>query len=154
MQAITIRPCTVADVPTLRAMIQALSDGEGGSHPVGSEASLLTHGFGPHRLFQAVIAEAEIPLGMAIYFPDFSTHRGEPGVYVQDIYLVPKARGTGLGQRLLAEVMARQDFGARYLTLVVSPANAAALRFYHRLGFRSRGYEFMILDGENLAALS
>ena len=149
-----LRPAGAADVPTLRAMIQALADGEGGSHPVASEAALLTHGFGPRPLFQAVLAEAGAPLGMVIYLPDFSTHRGEAGVYVQDIYLVPAARGTGLGQRLLAEVMARQDFGARYMTLVVSPANAAALRFYQRIGFRPRGYDFMILDGESLAALA
>ena len=50
--------------------------------------------------------------------------------------------------------MARQDFGARYMTLVVSPANAGAQRFYQRLGFRSRGYDLMILDGEPLAALA
>ena len=148
------RRAGAADVPTLRAMIQALADAEGASHPVASEAALMTHGFGPRPLFQAVLAGADTPLGMVIYFPDFSTHRGEPGVYVQDIYLVPEARGSGLGARLLAEVMARQDFGARYMTLVVSPANASAQRFYQRLGFRSRGYDLMILDGELLTALA
>jgi ribosomal protein S18 acetylase RimI-like enzyme len=147
------RPAVAADVPVLRAMLQALADGEGGNYPVASEDALLTHGFGPRPLFRAVIAEAEVPLGMAIYYPDFSTHRGEPGVYVQDIYVAPEARGSGLGQRLLAEVMAQQDFGARYMTLMVGPANTAAQRFYHRLGFRSRGYDCLILDGENLEAL-
>ena len=133
-------------------MLQALAEGEGGQ-TVASEAALLTHGFGPRPLFQAVMAEAEIPLGMAIFYPDFSTHRGEPGVYVQDIFLVPAARGTGLGPRLLAEVMARQDFGAQYMTLVVSPANPRATLFYNRLGFRPRGYEVLILDGAALKAL-
>lgn len=148
-----VRNAVAADVPVLRAMLQALSDVDGGTGAVATEAALMTHGFGPRPLFQAVIAEADQPLGMAIYFPDFSTHRGEPGVYVQDIYVAPGARGTSLGPRLLAEVMARQDFGARYLTLAVSPANTGALRFYQRLGFRPRGYDFLILDGAELAAL-
>lgn len=134
-------------------MIQALADGVGGGRPVASESALMTHGFGRRPLFQAVIAEAEAPLGMAIYYPDFSTHRGEPGVYVQDIYVTPEARGSGLGPRLLAEVMARQDFGARYMTLCVGPENTAALRFYRRLGFRPRGYDYLILDGERLYEL-
>jgi ribosomal protein S18 acetylase RimI-like enzyme len=147
------RPAVAGDVPTLRAMLQALADGEGATYQVASEAALLTHGFGPRPLFRAVIAEAEAPQGMAIYYPDFSTHRGEPGVYVQDIFVAPEARGTGLGPRLLAAVMAQQDFGARYLTLMVGPENASAQRFYHRLGFRSRGYDCLILDGEKLEAL-
>ena len=146
------RTAVAADVPILRTMLQALAEGEGGQ-TVASEAALLTHGFGRRPLFQAVIAEAEIPLGMAIFYPDFSTHRGEPGVYVQDIFLVPAARGAGLGPRLLAEVMARQDFGAQYMTLLVSPANPRATGFYSRLGFRPRGYEFLILDGAALKAL-
>ena len=148
------RAARAGDVPVLRTMVQALSAEDGGQHNVASEAALLTHGFGPRPLFQAVIAETDTPLGMAIYFADFSTHRGEPGVYVQDIFVVPAARGRGLGQRLLAAVMAQQDFGAQYLTLAVSPSNTGALNFYRGLGFCPRGYDFLILDGANLAALA
>lgn len=148
-----LRPAEPRDIPTLRAMLQALSDHDGGGHEVGSEQSLLQHGFGPRPLYRAVIAEAEAPVGMAIYYPDFSTHRGEPGVYVQDIYLAPAARGTGIAQALLAEVMARQDWGAQYMTLGVSPDNAVANRFYTRLGFRHRAYDFLILDSDALKAL-
>ncbi len=144
-----IRPATAHDVPTLRAMLQALSDHDGGKQ-VGSEVSLLQHGFGPRPLYSALIADDE---GMVIYYPDYSTHRGEPGVYVQDIYVTPAARGTGIARQLLAAVMDHQTWGAKYMTLGVSPANAVATRFYNRLGFRHRGYDFLILDGENLKAL-
>jgi ribosomal protein S18 acetylase RimI-like enzyme len=144
-----IRPATQADIPALRRMLQALSDHDGGSHPVGSEASLLQGGFGPRPLFSALIH----PQGMVIYYPDFSTHRGEPGVYIQDLYVEPEARGTGLAAALLAAVLHHQDWEARYLTLGVSEENPAATRFYAKTGFTRRGYQMMILDGAALQAL-
>ena len=134
-------------------MLLRLSDHDGGDYPVGPEAALRTGGFGPRPLFHAVIAANPGPLGMVIYYPDFSTHRGEPGVYVQDIYVDPAARGSGIAQQLLAAVMQHQTWGAEYMTLGVSPANAIANRFYRRLGFRHRGYDFLILDGAHLKAL-
>lgn len=147
-----IRPATQADIPTLRRMLQALSDHDGGTHEVGSEAALLYGAFGPRPLFSALIAAEN--QGMVIYYPDFSTHRGEPGVYIQDIYLVPEARGTGLARALMAAVLRHQDWQARYITLGVSPDNAAATRFYTKTGFTRRGYDMMILDGAAFAALT
>ncbi len=133
-------------------MLSELATHEGGSS-VGSEAALSEHGFGARRLFFAVLCENPRPCGMAIYYPDFSTHRGQPGVYVQDLFVDRTARGTGVGRGLLAAVMRLQDWDAQYLTLGVSPDNAVALAFYARCGFRARGYRFMIMDGEKLAAL-
>ena len=91
---------------------------------------------------------------MAFYYPDFSTHRGEPGVYIQDLYVTPKARGTGLARALLAAVMRHQGWGAQFMTLGVSPENAAAIRFYAKTGFTQRGYEMMILEGSPLKDLA
>jgi len=147
-----IRPAAAPDVPVLRAMLQALSDQDGGPE-VASEAQLLAHGFGPRPLFRALIAEAAAPVGIIVFFPDFSTHRGEPGLYVQDVYVVPEARGQGLGRSLLGAAMRAQDWGARYLTLGVDPGNAGARRFYLREGFRPRGYDFLIVDGAALERL-
>ena len=81
---------------------------------------------------------------MVIYYPDFSTHRGEAGVYVQDLYVAPEARGQGLARSLLRAAFAQQHWGARYLTLGVSPGNAVARGFYDKAGFTSRGYETLI----------
>ncbi len=134
-------------------MLQRLSDHDGGDYPVGPEAALRTGGFGPRPLFRAVIAANPGPLGMVIYYPDFSTHRGEPGVYVQDLWVDPATRGTGLGRRLLSEAMAQQDWGATYMVLGVSPENDLAIGFYMRIGFARRGYEYMILAGPALTAL-
>ena len=148
-----LRKASAADVPSLRAMLQRLSDHDGGDYPVGSEAALLAGGFGPHPLFHAVIAEDPSPLGMVIYYPDFSTHRGAPGVYIQDLWVDPETRGTGLGRRLLAEAMAQQDWGAAYMVLGASPENDLAMGFYAKVGFERRGYEYLILAGDGLKAL-
>jgi ribosomal protein S18 acetylase RimI-like enzyme len=134
-------------------MLQRLSDHDGGQYDVASEAVLTEAGWGRRPFFGAVLAEDAAPMGMAIYYPDFSTHRGEPGVYVQDIWVEPAARGAGLGRRLLAAVMAQQDWGAQYLTLGVSPDNTLAWGFYTKLGFQPRGYEVMLLAGSDLKAL-
>ena len=143
-----IRPLTPTDIPALRAMLQALSDHDGGSHPVGSEAALHEAAFTTH-LIHALIH----PDGMAIYYPDFSTHRGQPGLYIQDLYVTPQARGTGLARALVAATLCHQSWHARYITLGVAPSNTSANRFYSKTGFTSRGYEMMILDGAALESL-
>ena len=136
-----IRPVTLTDLPRLRAMLQALSDEDGGTYQVGSEPALTQALFAPAPLIFALIADQ----GMAFYYPDFSTHRGEAGVYIQDLYVTPQARGTGLARALLAAVMRHQAWGARFMTLGVSPENIAATRFYAKTGFTRLGYDMMIL---------
>ncbi len=102
-----------------------------------SEEAVLRHGFGERPLFRVVIAEDRGPVGMALFFPHFSTWLGRPGVYVQDLFVDEAARGTGLGRRLLAEVarVAGAEWGAAYMGLSVARANEAARGFYARLGF-------------------
>lgn len=144
-----IRPITPADIATLLNMLHALVAEDKGS--VASTAqSLHDAAFGPHPLLHGVIH----PDGMALYYPDYSTHRGEPGLYVQDLYVAPQARGTGLARDLIAATLAHQTWNARYITLGVSPANTRATRFYHKTGFTFRGYGMMILDGKPLKALT
>ncbi len=151
---IRYRALKAADMPMLRDMLQALSDQDGGQE-VASVEALLHGGFGAQSLFSGVVAEAAgQALGIVVYYPDYSTLRGEAGVYVQDLFVTEAARGKGIGRGLLAAAMAVQDWGARYLTLSVSPANAAAKVFYDRAGFRARGYEYLILDGIALRALA
>ncbi len=153
---IAIRQAVAADVAILRSMLQALSHHSDGPGDVGSIDSLLAHGFGDRPLFYALIAEeAGQSVGIVIYYPDFSTLRGQPGIYVQDLYLVPAARGAGLGLMLLkhATQAAKLAWGAEYLTLAVEAENHGAVKFYQKLGFRPRGYDFLILDNEGLAGL-
>lgn len=142
-----IRPAIPADIPALRTMLQSLSDEDGGTYTVGPEAALL------HGLTQGLIHALIHPHGMVIYYPDFSTHRGEAGLYIQDLYVTPSARGTGLARSLVAATLVHQTWGARYITLGVSPDNRQALRFYQKTGFTLRGYEMMIRVGSTLPDL-
>lgn len=152
---IAMRLAVADDVPVLRRMLQALSDHDRGG-PVGSEETLLRHGFGDRPLFHAILADRGADsLGMVLFYPDYSTMRGQPGTYVQDLWVDDVARGLGLGKSLIgaAQRFGARDWGSAYVTLGVDPANTRARSVYARLGFRPRGYEFLILDGSALQQL-
>ncbi|MEO8244477.1 MAG: GNAT family N-acetyltransferase [bacterium] len=144
-----IRPITPDDIPGLLTMLRALVAEDKGSI-LSTTDSLAAALFSPNPLLHGVIHSE----GMALYFPDYSTHRGEPGLYIQDLYVSPAARGTGLARALVAATLQQQDWGARYITLGVSPDNQPATRFYAKTGFTFRGYSMMILDGPALKALT
>lgn len=151
---IRYRTADAADVPVLRTMLQALSDQDGGDYQVASEQNLMQHGFGPHPLFGAAIAEQDgLAIGMVVYYSDYSTHLGQAGVYVQDIYVNQATRGSGVGRGLLTFMLKTQDWAASYICLGLNPANQVAHLFYNRLGFVARGYEMMILAGVGFTAL-
>ncbi len=136
----TIRPAGAADVPALSRMLAALSAEIGYDSPAAEDAAALAcHGFGARPLFEALIAERVAqPVGLAVYFPEFSTFRRRPGVYVQDLYVAPEARGSGLGRRLIGAVLSQAaSWQAVYLRLAVHDNNRDALAFYQRLGFQT-----------------
>jgi ribosomal protein S18 acetylase RimI-like enzyme len=141
-----IRPATSSDAPSLLTMLQALAAEDKGAifSPPATLAEALAKG-----LIHALIHFQ----GMVIYYPDYSTHRGEPGLYIQDLYVAPEGRGTGLARALVAATLQHQSWGARYITLGVSPDNDGAIRFYTKLGFTFRGYEAMILAAPALKDL-
>lgn len=147
-----IRRAIRADVAAIQAMLQEQADHHGEALQAGPEA-LERYGFGAFSLFRCLIAErgAET-LGFALYYPDFSTLRGRPGIMLQDIFVRPAARGLGLGRALLAEVIAdARDWEASFLTLMLDRENADARAFYARHGFASRGdYDLLILEGQGL----
>lgn len=134
-----IRPAGDTDVPALSQMLAALSAELGYVSAAADDiAALRRHGFGKRRLFEALIAERSgSPMGAAVYFPEFSTYRRRPGVYLQDLYLVPGIRGSGLGRRLIGAVLRKATaWEAQYLRLAVHIDNPA-LGFYQRIGFRT-----------------
>ncbi len=150
-----IRPARREDAGGILACLRALSEQDGAIH-AASEEDYLRHGFGPNRVFQAmVVAQGTTLDGVAVFFPTFSTQRGQPGVYVQDLYLAPGLRGKGFGRLLLAAVRGQAaGWGADHLLLMVGRGNAAGKGFYERLGFRElETYAPLVLDGPALAAL-
>jgi ribosomal protein S18 acetylase RimI-like enzyme len=134
-----IRPALPGEAATIVGLLHALAIELGEARKFRStEAAVLAHGFGPNRLFRTLLAiEAEIAAGVVVYFPTFSTTRGAPGVYVQDLYVDPGARHAGLGRRLLGAAIrdAQAAWDARYLMLMVYDANTRARAFYAREGF-------------------
>jgi GNAT superfamily N-acetyltransferase len=145
----------LADAPTLQILLEEHVHHHGEILERGVEA-LETYGFGPKARFRTVLAERDgKALGFALFYPDFSTLRGKPGVLLQDIYVRPDARGLGLGRKLLARAMQEaQDWDAAFLTLMVDRSNDIAQAFYAKLGFTGRGdYDLLILEGEGLNSL-
>lgn len=148
---INIRVATRDDAEAIHQLLSELERALGATGSVKrSSGDILRHGFGTKPLFQALIAaQGGENVGLAVFFPEFSTWKGKPGVYVQDLYVAKALRGTGLGRKLMQAVYdVAQDWGAAYCKLSVYGDNEAALQFYRRLGFRhSKDEKVLIMDG-------
>ncbi len=157
MSAIRIRFAAADDVELLLEFIHELAVYEKMPNAVqASEAELLRYGFGPERRFEAIIAFLDDrPAGFALFFADFSTWRGRPGLYLEDIFVREWARRHGVGRQLMARLAAiavERDWGAlRFLVLDWNPARG----FYHRLGASERS-EWLpyVATGEALLRLA
>lgn len=153
--SVSIRDAHREDVGLLHSGILALADHVGSQHKVlSTPADLLLHGFGERPAFDGLIAEVEgCFAGMCLTFASFSTFRGEPGIYVQDLYVEETFRGMGIGERLLQAAAARGlEKGARYLRLSVDINNTQAQGFYERLGIiHSRDEQIHMIKGENFS---
>ena len=103
---LALRPATRADVPTILGLIRGIAEYERLLHEVKATGPLLReHGFGPRRVFQAILAEREgRAVGFALYFFTFSTFTGRPTLYLEDLFVVPAERRGGIGSRLLARL--------------------------------------------------
>jgi GNAT superfamily N-acetyltransferase len=136
---LSIRLATVADAGTIHRAVLGIAEHVGETHRVTSTADdIRRHGFGERPAFRALIAEADGGFaGLCLFFPSFSTWKGRPGVYVQDLFVDPAYRGKGVGERLLKAVarLAREE-GAIYLRLSVDAKNHAGRAFYDRLGMK------------------
>lgn len=146
------------DADAMHRMITALADATGHGHRIRSSADdLREHGFGSAPLFDSLIAkQGSSAVGLSLYFFTFSTWLGEPGVFVQDLYVKPALRGRGLGKRLLAATAAEgRTRGAAHLRLSVDASNTAARRFYERIGMQHRAQEDTLhIGGDAFAALA
>jgi GNAT superfamily N-acetyltransferase len=135
-----IRDAVPEDVPAILAMIRALAEFEREPDAVvATEADLRRDGWGPQKRFSCRIAEIDKSVcGFALWFYSYSTWEGRAGIYLEDLYVVPEARGQGLGEQLVADLarLAVHE-GCRRLDLSVLDWNPAR-DFYHRLGFEHR----------------
>jgi GNAT superfamily N-acetyltransferase len=140
MTTVLIRFATADDVGVLLQLIRELAAYERAPDAVvATEDDLCRYGFGPERRFEALIAFIDDkPAGFALFFPDFSTWRGRPGLYLEDLYVRDWARRLGVGRRLIARLAAiaiERDWPAlRLMVLDWNPARG----FYRRLGIEPR----------------
>lgn len=153
-----IRPATVDDTPTILRFIRELADYEKLLHEVvATEAGLRSMLFGARPAAEVLLAEdAGEPIGFALFFTSFSTFLGKPGLYLEDLYVRPEARGRGAGlalMRALAATAVARDYGR--FEWAVLDWNEPSLEFYRRLGARAiKEWVVHRMVGAPLAALA
>ena len=154
----TIRTATPEDVPQILVFIRALAAYEREPKAVfATEAGLLRDGFGPHPFYSCLIAEhGGLPAGFALYFFNYSTWLGRPGIYLEDIFVLSEFRGRGIGKNLLRQAAAiAVEKGCQRMQWEVLDWNTSAIEFY-----RAMGAEFLDewrnvrINGEALRRLS
>jgi GNAT superfamily N-acetyltransferase len=154
----SIRPATPADIPLILDLIRALAAYEREPDAVkATEADLLRHGFGEHPIFECLIAEVDgEAAGFALFFYNYSTWRGRPGIHLEDLFVYPRFRGQGLGKALLARVAARAaEQGCVRLQWDVLDWNQTAIDFYQGLGARFlTEWRIMRVNDEAIHALA
>src|SRR5262249_42837033 len=135
-----IRPATPADVPTIAELIRALAEYEKLAHQVVlDEAKLREHLFGPRPYAEVIIAEdAGQVVGFALFFYNYSTFLGQPGIYLEDLFVRPERRGQGHGKALLVELAGiAVERGCGRLEWSVLDWNEPSIAFYKALGAKA-----------------
>ncbi len=134
---IEIRPAVEADCEQILQFIRELARYERLEHEVvASAADLRERLFGERRYAEVVFACHEgAPVGFALFFHNFSTFKGQPGIYLEDLYVKPHLRGRGVGRQLLGH-LARLAIERRCARLewAVLEWNAPSIAFYRNLG--------------------
>lgn len=133
----TLRAARPGDVPAIVALIRELAEFEHLAHLVqATPEKLHPHLFGERPVAEAVVAEVQGQVvGFALFFTNFSTFLAQPGLYLEDLYVQPAHRGTGLGRALLRHLgaLAVQRGCGRFEWSVLD-WNRHAIDFYERMG--------------------
>ncbi len=153
-----IRPATSSDTKAICDLIRGLAEYERLSHIlVLEEDRLREHLFGPRPFAEVLLAEeAGTVVGYALFFHNYSTFLGRPGIYLEDLFVLPEHRGKGHGKALLAAVARlATERGCWRLEWVVLDWNKPAMEFYDSLGARAmNGWTVWRQTGDALAALA
>ncbi len=152
-----IRPATPTDVPTIARLIRELAEYERLAHAVTlSEADLREHLFGAKPYAEVLIAEdGAAVVGFALFFHNYSTFRAKPGIYLEDLFVIPAAREKGHGKALLrALAKLAVERGCSRVEWSVLNWNEPSIQFYKSLGAKPMDeWTVYRLTDEALAAL-
>ena len=158
MPELEIRAATEDDVPLLLSLIEELADYERLSHEVVATEETLRHSlFGEQRVAEALLGYlGGDPAGFALFFHNFSTFLGKPGIYLEDLYVRPEFRGSGVGQALLVQIAKlAKERGCGRLEWSVLDWNEPAIGFYKRIGAAPvSGWTVYRMTGEALEELA
>ena len=158
MSGIIIRDAVAQDIDVILTFIRALADYERLAHAVKVDRDTLArYLFGPRPMAEVLIADHDgASVGFALFFHNFSTFEGRPGLYLEDLFVLPEARGLGAGKALLARLagLAIERDCAR-LEWSVLDWNAPSIAFYRALGARPMDeWTVQRVDGDALVALA
>ncbi len=137
---ITVRPATPADVPLILSLVRDLAEYEQSlDQVVATEENLREDLFGSRPICGCLVGEVGgIAQGFALYFFNYSTWVGRRGLYLEDLFVRPAARGKGLGKALFTRVaQVAVENGCQRMDWAVLDWNTPAIDFYHRLGAAS-----------------
>lgn len=137
MSELEIHPATEEDVPLLLRFVKELAEYENLSHEVSATEEVLKESlFGGRRMAEALLAYlGDEPVGFALFFHNFSTFLGRPGIYLEDLYVRPEFRGSGIGRTLLAHLAKlAKERGCGRLEWWVLDWNEPSIGFYKSLG--------------------
>ena len=133
----SLRMAETEDIPLILDFIRKLADYEQLSHEVvATEEDLEKHLFGQEKVAEVILGyEGEVPVGFALFFHNFSTFLGKPGIYLEDLFVLEEYRGKGYGKTLLtylAKLAMERDCGR--LEWAVLDWNELSIEFYKSLG--------------------
>jgi len=137
-ERVRIRPATAGDAAAIVRLVRDLAEYEKlADHVRITEADVLRDGFGERPRFECLLAEVDGEVvAFALFFHNYSTFEGRPGIYLEDLHVTEAARGLGIGRRLMGRLAALAlERGCRRLDLWALHWNPAR-DFYERLGFR------------------
>ncbi len=155
---VKIVPAQESDVPDILKFIRALAKYEKLEHEVlATEETLRATLFGESRHTHVILIEEDgLRVGFALYFFNYSTFLAKPGIYLEDLFVLPECRGKGYGKRLLAYLAkVAVERGCGRLEWSVLDWNTPAINFYLSLGARPQS-EWIVqrMTGEALLKLS
>jgi GNAT superfamily N-acetyltransferase len=154
----SIRPAAAADLPLIAQFIRDLAEYEKLAHEVRfDEAVLGDRLFGSRPYAEVLIGEIDgHAQGFALFFHNFSTFEGRPGIYLEDLFVRPEARGSGLGKALLKRLAALAvERDCARLEWWVLDWNEPAIQFYKKLGAKPmEEWTTFRVDGDALRELA
>ena len=156
--SVLVRAAVREDIDVVIGFIRALADYERLADEVCLDRDVLdAHLFGAKPMAEVLIAELDgAAVGFALFFHNFSTFEGRPGIYLEDLFVDPSARGSGAGKALLRALAGLAvERGCARLEWSVLDWNEPAIRFYESLGAKAMdGWTINRLDGAALLALA